>query len=280
MPHPALTNASLADRPALGGWVTTLSPTAVLAFAGTGYAYVGIDTQHALLDDHEAAALLQPLIGSNVASIVRVNRNDPGQINKVLDAGADGVIVPLVNSAEEARQAVGPSLFPPRGNRSYGPIRAELGHEVASLEARASVFVQIESKEAVQEAAEICATPGVAGVYVGPGDLAISYGKSPLAAFQDPPDSQIGGIIEWVASVAQEAGVIPGIHAGSGQMAAYWGARGYRLMSLSDDSEILTAGATLELQAAQGLGPGVHAGAPAGPYGGVGMTDVNVGAGA
>lgn len=270
MPHPALTKSALAAGPAFGGWIESFSPTAVQSFVSTGYPYVGIDTQHTLLDDHEAGRLLQPLVGTDVASIVRVNRNDPGQINRVLDAGADGVIVPLVNSPAEARDAVAGSLYPPRGVRSFGPMRGEMGVDVAGLEERASVFLMIESKEAVESALEICSTPGVAGIYIGPGDLAISYGKPSLAAFEDPPDPEIGAVIESVAKIADEAGVIAGIHAGSGTMAAYWAARGFELITVSSDHEIIAAGAESELAAARGNGNGIHGSGPVSPYGGVG----------
>jgi 2-keto-3-deoxy-L-rhamnonate aldolase RhmA len=251
MAHQGLAQAWAADRPVFGGWVTTLSPVAIASFANAGYDYVGIDTQHTLLDNHDAGLLLQPLVASPVAAIVRVAKNDSALIGKVLDAGADGVIVPMVQNAEEAATAAAACRYMPDGIRSLGPMRPEMGRDVATLQDRVTLFVMIESEEAVGNAAEICATPGVGGIYIGPGDLAVSYGKAPGAAFADPPDAQLVGAIEQVCQIATEAGVVPGIHAGSGAMAAIWAARGFRLLSLSSDGQLLAAGAAAELQRAR-----------------------------
>jgi 4-hydroxy-2-oxoheptanedioate aldolase len=251
--HATLTSAWSADRPVLGGWVMTPSIRAVYEFAWAGYDFVGIDTQHALMDENQAGLLLQPLVGSATATAVRVTSNEPHAIGKVLDAGADVVIVPLIATVEDAVAAVAACRFPPEGDRSMGPMHPALQRE--SLEDRVSLFLMLESREAMENVDELCATPGIEGIYIGPVDLAVSYGKPPFAAFVDPPDPELGAVIERAAQAAARHGVVAGIHAGSGAMGAYWAARGFRFMCLSADTQLIAEGAARELQIAQGAQP-------------------------
>jgi 4-hydroxy-2-oxoheptanedioate aldolase len=250
--HERLAAAWAADKPALGGWVMSPSMRAVYEFAWAGYDFVGIDTQHALLDENQAGVLLQPLVGSATATAVRVTTNEPHAIGKVLDAGADIVIVPLIATADDAAAAVAACRFPPAGERSMGPMHPALARDAAaSLEDRVSLFLMLESMEAMENVDELCATPGIAGIYIGPVDLAVSCGKPRFAAFVDPPDSELGAVIERAGEAARRHGVVPGIHAGSGAMAAYWAARGFRFMCLSADTQLIAEGAARELEIAR-----------------------------
>ena len=174
-----------ANRQVWGGWVvgpTVLGPE---EFAGAGYDYVGFDLQHGYLDDAEVALLLRRLEYVPIATAVRLPSTDPAPIGRVLDAGADAVIIAMVESAEQAAAAVAATRYAPDGVRSFGPLRASLGLDPAELEARVSVFAMIETAQGLAAVDEICAVPGLTGVYVGPADLAISLGFGLADAWKD-----------------------------------------------------------------------------------------------
>src|SRR5437763_12302696 len=114
-------------EPAWGGWCTIPSPWAAEVMARAGFDYVTVDMQHGLIGYSDMVTMVQAIHAAATTAIVRVPWNQPDHIMRALDAGAQGVIVPMVNSAEEARAAVGACRYPPDGYRSWGPIRASLG---------------------------------------------------------------------------------------------------------------------------------------------------------
>jgi len=235
-------------KPTFGAWVTSYSEAGVEVLARSGYDYVGVDCQHTLLSESDAGRLIQPLVTAGVPTAVRVSRNDPALIGRVADAGADVVIVPLVDTAEEAAAAVAACRYPPRGIRSFGPINATLGLDTIYLEARVRCFVMIESAVAVDNLEAICATPGLGGVYVGPGDLSISMGTSWLLR---PRPEVVMAAIARVPAVCREAGIVPGMHAGSGTLAAELAALGFRMITVMSDAGLLGSGAARDLAAAR-----------------------------
>ncbi len=171
-----LQEALAAKEQVWGGWVVGPTIIGPEEFAHAGYDYVGFDVQHGYLDDADVALLLRRLEHVPIATAVRLPSADPAPIGRVLDAGADAVIIAMVESAEQAAAAVAATRYAPAGVRSFGPLRASLGHDPAALEARASVFAMIETAQGLSALDEICAVPGLTGVYVGPADLAISLG--------------------------------------------------------------------------------------------------------
>lgn len=181
--------AALAERAQVwGGWVvgpTILGPE---EFATAGYDYVGFDTQHGYLDDADVALMLRRLERVPIATAVRLPSAAPAPIGRVLDAGADAVIVAMVETPEQAAQAVAATRYAPAGVRSFGPLRADLGLDTPALEARAGVYAMVETAAALPNVAEICSVPGLSGVYVGPADLAVSMGQ-PVSAMWSAPRS-------------------------------------------------------------------------------------------
>jgi 4-hydroxy-2-oxoheptanedioate aldolase len=179
--------------------------------------------------------MLQAITAGGVPSFVRVQWNEPGTIMKALDAGAGGVIVPMVNSPEEARSVVGACRYPPDGIRSMGPTRARtLGGDW-----RLPIcVVMIETVEAVKRADEILAVPGVDAVFVGPNDLAVSAGLESSYEGRDPEHRRL---IEAVAKSAKAHGVVAGIMCGSAEVAAQWYKAGYQMLALESDTRLLTA---------------------------------------
>jgi 4-hydroxy-2-oxoheptanedioate aldolase len=154
----------------------------------------------------------------------------------------------LVDTADQAAAAVAACRYPPDGVRSFGPINASLGLDTAALEARVRCFVMVESAQAIDNLDAICATPGLGGVYVGPGDLSISMGASWLARPRPP---EVMAAIGRVPPACRAAGIVPGMHAGSGALAAELAALGFRLVTLMSDAGLLGSGAARDLAAAR-----------------------------
>jgi 2-keto-3-deoxy-L-rhamnonate aldolase RhmA len=231
-----------------GGWVVGPTIIGPEEFAAAGYDYVGFDVQHGYLDDADVALLLRRLEHVPIATAVRLPSADSAPIGRVLDAGADAVIVAMVESAEQAHAAVAATRYAPAGVRSFGPLRAGLGLDPATLEARASVFVMIESARGLSAVDDICAVPGLAGVYVGPADLAISLGHHPADAWSQ---TAVHDALVRIQSAASSAGLIAGIHAFTGRRGKAVAELGFTMITLTSESQALRRGAAQHLEEAQ-----------------------------
>jgi 4-hydroxy-2-oxoheptanedioate aldolase len=231
-----------------GGWVvgpTILGPE---EFAAAGYDYVGFDIQHGYLDDADVALLLRRLEHVPIATAVRLPTADAAPIGRVLDAGADAVIIAMVESPEQAAAAVIATRYAPAGKRSFGPLRASLGLDPAAHEARTSVYAMIETARGLAALAEICAVPGLSGVYVGPADLAISLGRPPLEALTTPV---VLDAVAKIQAAAAQAGLVPAIHASAGKPGKAMAEMGFRVITLASESQALRRGAAEHLKEAQ-----------------------------
>jgi 2-keto-3-deoxy-L-rhamnonate aldolase RhmA len=248
MAHPSLVKRWTQGQPAFGGWLTTDSEATLQAFGRLGYDYVGIDTQHTVLNDAQAAVLIRRLSDPPFAVLVRVAKNDPALIGRVLDAGGDGVIVPMVNTADEARAAVAACRYPPEGVRSFGPMRADIGLDLQQLQDRVSCFVMIETSQGLDNVNEICSVPGLAGVYIGPADLSIGLGLDPMRAFNS---DQLESAVQSIAAACSKFDLVMGAHSMNGANAAHWASRGCRFVSVGADSVMLATIAAQELQTAR-----------------------------
>jgi 4-hydroxy-2-oxoheptanedioate aldolase len=249
VPHPALVKRWRDGLPAFGGWITSESESTIQIFGRLGYDYVGIDTQHTVLSDAQAAVLIRRLSDAPFALVVRVARNDAALIGRVLDAGADGVIVPMVSTAEEATAAVAACRYPPDGVRSFGPMRPDLGLELVHLQERVSCFVMIETALGLDNVNDICAVRGLAGVYIGPADLSIGLGLNPMLAFSS---DQLYEPVKTIRAACAKFDLVMGAHSLNGADAARWASRGGRLISLGADSVMLATIAAQELKTARG----------------------------
>ena len=243
-----LQDALAAKERIWGGWVVGPTIIGPEEFAQAGYDYVGFDLQHGYLDDADVALLLRRLEHVPIATAVRLPSADPAPIGRVLDAGADAVIVAMVESAEQAEAAVAATRYAPAGVRSFGPLRASLGLDPAAHEARASVFAMIETAPGLSALDEICAVSGLAGVYVGPADLAISLGHKPSEAWTDP---DIRDAMARIEAAAAAAGLVAGIHAGAGKPGKAMAEMGFRMITLTSESQALRRGAAEHLREAQ-----------------------------
>ncbi|MFE9654465.1 HpcH/HpaI aldolase/citrate lyase family protein [Micromonospora sp. NPDC006431] len=240
---------------ALGYWVIMDSPVSTERIARLGYDYVCIDAQHGLV---EYGGILRALTaidaGGGSVGMVRVGANDPFHIGQALDAGAAGVIVPLVSSADDAARAVAAATYPPRGVRSYGPMRSALRVGPVPAEADASVacLAMIETPEGLDNVEKICAVPGLTGVYVGPSDLCLAVGGA------YPGDPAVAEVFEAalrrISRAAAEVGVAAGIHTPAGADAARRLAEGFTFATVSSDLVHLERAAADHLKAAGGAG--------------------------
>jgi 2-keto-3-deoxy-L-rhamnonate aldolase RhmA len=249
MTESPLQQALSRGAPVWGGWIT--GPTAIgpEEFARAGYDYVGFDAQHGYIDAADIARMLRGLEHVSIGTAVRLPSADAAPIGRVLDAGADAIIVAMIESADQAAAAVAATRYPPHGVRSFGPLRAGLGVDTAVLEARVSVFAMIETAAALADVEAICAVPGLAGVYVGPADLAISMGVEVTKA---NTDTAVGEAIVGIYRAAQAAGIVPAIHAGNGKVGHAMAQLGFQMITLSSESQALRRGAAAGLDDAKG----------------------------
>ncbi len=180
----------------LGAWISLRDPLLAEAAALAGYDYVVVDMQHGLSDYSDVAVMVQAMARTPTVPVVRVPWNEPGIIGRVLDAGALGVIIPLVNSVEEARRAVAACRYAPDGSRSIGPLVTRVRHG-AGFPAMANDVVacipMIETRQAVEAVDEIVAVPGIDAVYIGPADLSLTYGLAPAVDQSGDPFDDCAG---------------------------------------------------------------------------------------
>lgn len=218
----------------LGAWMFLREPVLAEAAGDAGYDYVCIDMQHGLASYTDAVAMLQALGRSAAAPVVRVPWNEPGIIGRVLDAGALGVIIPMVNDAQEAERAVAACRYAPAGSRSFGPLTAMTRHGVQYLgtaNQQVACIPMIETVEAVERIDEILAVPGIDAVYVGPSDLSLTMGLPPLA---DHDDADFLDALATVVDSCNRNGVVPGVHA-SPALAAARAKQGFRMITVGFD---------------------------------------------
>jgi 4-hydroxy-2-oxoheptanedioate aldolase len=261
-----LQQALARGKPVWGGWITGPTSIGPEEFARAGYDYVGFDAQHGYLDDADIATVLRRLEHVPIGTAVRLPAADPAPIGRVLDAGADAIIVAMIESADQAAAAVAATRYPPAGVRSFGPLRASLGYDTAALESRVSVFAMIETAAALTDVNEICGVPGLSGVYIGPADLAISMGVDVTKATSN---AAVRDAITDILRAAASAGVVPGIHAGDGRVGRTMAQLGFRLITLASESQALRRGAAAGLKEAlqeTGSQDGPSGSSPVGGY--------------
>ncbi|MER8001733.1 MULTISPECIES: HpcH/HpaI aldolase family protein [unclassified Streptomyces] len=235
---PAAFAAALRRRERLVGYWSVLdSPVSTERIARLGYDYVALDAQHGLIEYSGLLASLTAIDtkGSTAVGLVRAEANDPAPIGRALDAGAAGVIVPLIDTAQDAADAVAAVRYPPHGVRSYGPMRAALriGPDPAEAHAQTVVLAMIETAQGLANVTDICATPGLDGIYIGPSDLRIALGG---ASSTDPAlDEPFERALDTIRRAAEQAGIAAGIHTADGATAARRLAQGFTFATVSSD---------------------------------------------
>ncbi|MBC9245720.1 2,4-dihydroxyhept-2-ene-1,7-dioic acid aldolase [Paracoccus sp. 11-3] len=235
---------------AVNGWCGIPSTVTAEAMARAGFDMVTVDMQHGLVDFQVTLEMLQVMAVSPAPKIVRIPWNEPGIAMKVLDAGATGIICPMINTADEARALVQATRYAPLGARSFGPLR--VGSLYPNYVERANelvqVFAMIETAEALENRDAIMAVEGLSGVYVGPSDLGLSMGYPPTLMPEEP--AVLAAIADILAS-ARKAGLTAGIHCGSATRVHEVLGQGFDFGSLSSDLGLFAEALTTGLEVAR-----------------------------
>lgn len=174
--------------------------------------------------------MLRRIEHMSIGTVVRLPNADAASIGRVADAGADAVVIAMIESPDQAAAAVAATRYPPAGVRSFGPLRVSLGHDPAAHESRVSVFAMIETAAALSGITQICAVDGLTGIYVGPADLAISLGTGVIGATRKP---EVLDAIVHIHEAATKAGLVTGIHAGDGSTGHAMAQLGFDMITLA-----------------------------------------------
>ncbi len=255
-------------KPVINGWLSIASPFVAEIMAAQGYDSVTIDLQHGFVGYEVATSMLQALRASGVTPMVRVPWLDPGDIMKALDAGAYGIICPMINSREEAERLASYMRYPPHGVRSFGPTRAlfSAGSDYGQhADKEVLCLAMIETAEAMKNLEAILSTPGLDGVYIGPADLTLGLTGRRYATGFDREEPEMVEAIRKVLEKSHAAGVRAALHCGTLAYAAKAVGWGFDLVTISNDVRMLAGAAQASVAAARQLIDSQQPGKPATP---------------
>ena len=230
------------DKAAVNGWLAIANSFCAETMAHQGWDTLTIDLQHGVVDYQAMVGMLQAISTTATVPIVRVPWLEPGIIMKTLDAGAYGVICPMVNTREEAQRFVAYTSYAPKGTRSFGPVRALLygGADYPSKANETIVrFAMIETAQALDNLDAILSVEGLDAIYIGPSDLSLALGCKPTF---DDVEPKVAQAIDHIVARAKAHGVVAGIHNGRSDVAKARIARGFRFVTVSSDARLIAAG--------------------------------------
>ena len=234
-------------RAAVNFWLSMPGTVSAETVIRQDFDGVTVDLQHGLIDYSSALPMLQVLSLGDATAMARVPWLEPGIIMKLLDAGALGIICPMVNNAVQAQRLVGYCRYAPQGERSFGPTRAlplHGTHYRKVINDELIILAMVETQEALDNVTDICSTDGLSGVYIGPSDLALSLGKEPKLDHEEPA---VVDAIETILGAAKAAGIRAGIHCGSTAYAKKMITLGFDLVTIGSDIRTLSAGVVAAL---------------------------------
>lgn len=240
---------------AVNGWLAIPNSFSAEVMAQQGWDALTIDLQHGLVDEGAMLPMLQAISTTDTVPVVRVPWLAPGILMKSLDAGAYGVICPMVNTREDAEKLVAWTHYAPRGTRSYGPVRASIygGADYAQHANDTIVtFAMIETAQALANLEDILSVPGLDAVYIGPSDLSLSLGCTPTF---DDVDPKAADAIAHILARARAHGLVAGIHNGSPEAARRRIAMGFQFVTVSSDARLIAAGAQQIVREMRGVQP-------------------------
>jgi 4-hydroxy-2-oxoheptanedioate aldolase len=237
-----------AGKPAVNGWLAIPNGYSAEVMAQAGWDSVTVDLQHGVQDYMSMVTCFQAMQSHPVLPMVRVPWNEPGIIGKVLDAGAYGVICPMVNTVAEAKAFISYAKYPPAGARSNGPIRAGIYGVSTGYQKTANDEIlcipMIETAEAVGNLEAILDVPGIDAVYIGPSDLGFSMGLIPILDREEP---EILKIYDKVLKETAKRGLAAGVHCGSAAYAKKAIGMGFKLVTINNDSGLMLTAAKAAL---------------------------------
>jgi 4-hydroxy-2-oxoheptanedioate aldolase len=235
----------------VGGWLSIGNAHTAETMANLGFDWLCVDLQHGMLSYEDLKYMLPAISTTDTIPIVRVPWNEPYEIMKALDAGAYGVIVPMVNNRAEAEQAVSACRYPPDGLRSFGPVRGAMyGGRGYAEEANSQLacIAMIETAEGLENLDEIATTPGLDAIYIGPSDLSYALGLKPVGQFEE--QVHIDAVAKILAA-CRSAGIGAGIHTGSLAYTKRYLEQGFNMITLGTDSAFMARLASKELAEAK-----------------------------
>ncbi len=241
------------DKGALNCWLNMDSSLAAEAMMAADWDSYTIDMQHSLVDWHSALTMLQTLSQGDKPLLMRVPWLDPAWIMRALDAGAYGIVCPMINTRDDCEAFVGACRYAPVGYRSWGPVRGlSYGGPDYFHKANETILTlaMIETREALENVDAIMSTPGLDGIYVGPNDLAISLGYEPQYM---PKDAEVAEAFDTILDAAKRHNVVAGIHCGSGEMAGEMTKKGFRFCTILGATRLMVMGANDALGAARNI---------------------------
>jgi 4-hydroxy-2-oxoheptanedioate aldolase len=228
---------------AVNGWLAIPNGFSAETMARQGWDSLTIDLQHGLVDYQAMVGMLQAVSTTDTVPVVRVPWLEPGILMKTLDAGAYGVICPMVNTREDAQKLVAWTHYAPGGTRSFGPVRALL-YGGADYPQHANdtivVFAMIETAQALDNLDDILSVEGLDAIYIGPSDLSLALGCRPTF---DDVDDKVAQAIDHILARAKAHNIIAGVHNGTPQAALARIAKGFRFVTVSSDARLMAAGA-------------------------------------
>ena len=240
-------------RAAIGVWNGIGDTLVAEGIASLRPDYVCVDMQHGTASEGQLVPLLQAVAVGGATPIVRVPEGNPAIIMKALDSGAMGVVVPLVESAQQAKTAVDACRFPPAGRRSFGPFRASISagsNDPKELE-KVACIAMIETRAGIDHLAEIVATEGLTAVYLGPSDLSLGLGLPP-GSVEAP---EFLATIEMIRSACASHGVVAGLHCYDGASARRAIEQGFGMVTVAVDLRLLRQALAIEIATARGAEP-------------------------
>jgi 4-hydroxy-2-oxoheptanedioate aldolase len=240
------------DATVVNGWLAIPNSFSAEVMAHQGWDTLTVDLQHGAMDYAQMLTMLQAIHGTPTTPVVRVPWLEPGIIMKALDAGAMGLICPMVNTREEAQKLVAYTHYAPQGTRSFGPVRSAIVHgadyaEKANQEV--VVFAMIETAQALDNLDAICSVEGLDAIYIGPSDLSLALGCKPQF---DDVEPKVAQAIDHILARAQAHGLKAGVHNGRTDVALARSAKGFRFVTVSSDARLMAAGSQQILAAMRG----------------------------
>jgi len=254
VPAFALARRLRAGETVYAAWCMMGSPIVAETIAREGFSVVVLDAQHGLWDTASIITGIGAVSHADATPVVRIPLNDLALVSRALDFGAEAIIAPMINDADDARRFAAAAKYPPSGERSWGPLRAMALQAPRTAPADylreanegTLTLAMIETATALGNVDKIAATPGIDGMFVGPYDLAtaLSGGKA-----QDTQAPQVEQAIDKICAAAKAAGKIPGIYCRDAESAVAMTKRGFRFVVAGNDHTTLRAATVAQLKA-------------------------------
>jgi 4-hydroxy-2-oxoheptanedioate aldolase len=256
-------------KPTINGWCSIGNPFTSEIMAAQGFDSVTVDMQHGALDYSTVLPMFQAMRASGATLMARVPWLEPGVIMKALDAGAYGIICPMVNSAKDAARFVSYVRYPPHGQRSFGPTRVSFAagaNYAGEANDNMLALAMIETAEGMDNLDAIAATPGLDGIYVGPADLTLSLTAGRLAPGFDREEPEMIAALQAIVAACRKYGIRAALHCGTPDYAARAIGWGFDMTTVGGDSRFLAAAAGAAVTGFRKLTDGVSTKSEKGAY--------------